>query len=130
MVDDKNDKEGNKLNREFFSLIKKICKKDIKIENSILYRETYLLHQRLHNIKKLSKQKYNEVKSDEFLFYNDQVEINNNNNSTSSTISIKRINLEIQDAFYRFINNICLYFYKGLSLKTMGDDLRRGIYEC
>ena len=36
--------------------------------------------------------------------------------------NIKNINLKLQDSFYRFINNISLYFYQNLSIKTEGDD--------
>ena len=36
---------------------------------------------------------------------------------------IKRININIQDAFYRLFNNLCLYFYHNLSIKAEDDDI-------
>ena len=57
---------------------------------------------------------YKLFKNGDYLDYDDS-----NNNY------IKRVNIQIQDAFYRLINNLCLYFYQNLSLKTEDDDIKK-----
>ena len=38
--------------------------------------------------------------------------------------NIKKLNLQIQDSFYRFINNLCLYVYQNLELKIEADEMK------
>ena len=107
-VEDKSDKEKSKKNKELFSFIKSICKnKEIKGDKNILYREINLLNKVLTDIysKMTDKVKYNN--------YIDYSEDN-----------IKQNNLKIQDSFYRFIINLCLYVYQNLSIKTDADDMK------
>jgi len=113
-IDDKNDKEKSKKNKELFSFIKHVCKnKETKNEKTILYREIDILHTILQNILiKLNedeKSKYYEIlKTKSYISYDD---------------NIKKINILIQDSFYRLINNICMYFYQNLQIKAPGDCL-------
>ena len=124
-VEDKKNKEGSKKNKEFFSLIKKICKKEIKNEKkqTILSKEVFILNKKLNEIQALlsnseneidNNDQYNLFKNGDFLDYDDD-----KNNY------IKKTNIEIQDAFYRLINNLCLYFYQNLSIKTEDDDFKK-----
>ena len=111
-VEDKNDKEKSKNNKELFSFIKNICKnRESKEEKSILYREVNILNNLLSDINS------NDDKNIYFNMYKPHSYISYNN-------EIKNLNLILQDAFYRFINNISLYFYQNLSIKTEADDLK------
>ena len=123
-IEDKNNKIGSKKNKELFSLIKKICKKELKNEKkqTILAREVFLLNKKLNEINLLLNNTENEIenteqyklfKNGDFLDYDD-----------SKNNYIKKINIEIQESFYRLINNLCLYFYQNLSIKTEDDDLK------
>ena len=124
-IEDKNDKKGSKKNKELFSLIKKICKKEVKSDKkqTILAKEVFLLFNKLNEINALLKNNENDVENTEqyklfkdgdFLDYDD-----GKNNY------IKKNNLEIQESFYRLITNLCLYFYQNLSIKTEIDDLKK-----
>jgi len=114
-VEDKNDKEKSKKNKELFSFIKHVCKnKETKNEKTILYREIEILHTYLQNLyikmTEDDKTKYYEIyKSKQFISYDE---------------NIKKLNIFIQDSFYRLINNISMYFYQNLQIKTEGDDLK------
>ena len=120
-VEDKNDKENSKKNKELFSFIKNICKnRESRREENILYREIYILNQVLTDI--YSKMKDNN--DEDNMYYN----IYKLNKYISYDKNIKSINLKIQDSFYRFINNISLYFYQNLSIKTEADDIKKQSY--
>ena len=124
-IEDKKDKKGSKKNKELFSLIKKICKKEVKSDKkqTILAKEVFLLFSKLNEINALLKNNENDAENTEqyklfkdgdFLDYDD-----GKNNY------IKKNNLEIQESFYRLIINLCLYFYQNLSIKTEIDDLKK-----
>jgi hypothetical protein len=109
-IEDKKDKNGSKKNKELFSLIKKICKKEVKNDKkqTILAKEILLLFNKLNEINALLKNNENDVENTEqyrlfkdgdFLDYDD-----GKNNY------IKKNNLEIQESFYRLMTNLCLYF--------------------
>ena len=105
-VEDKSDKEKSKKNKELFSFIKSICKnREIKGDKKILYREINLLNKVLTDI-------YSSYffKSYNYIDYSED--------------NIKQTNLKIQDSFYRFIHNLCLYVYQNLSIKTDADDMK------
>ena len=122
-VDDKNDNENSKKNKELFNWIKKLCKKDINSGKNqhILSSEVSLLYKKLCDIKNMlnnSEKEYDETNKHYLNFKNGRfIEYDDSNDNY-----IKKINLDIQNSFYRFTNNLCLYFYKNLSLKTEGDD--------
>ena len=102
-------------NCNIFDFIKKVCKnKDFKEEReteTILCRETRILYEKLYDYKNKLNNKnnldfYKNISKCDLIDFNEENKIN-----------IKKINKEIQEAFYRLINNLCLYFYKNLTLK-------------
>ena len=114
-VEDKSDKESNKKNKELFSFIKNVCKnKETKNEKTILFREIDTLYNILQKI-------YSKMNDDDKSIY---YEVYKSNTYISYDDNIKNLNLIIQDSFYRLINNISMYFYQNLSIKTEGDDLK------
>ena len=133
MIEDKNNKEGSKKDRELFGFIKQICKnkdpKDDKTRDSILFREIVLLNEVLTEL-------YNKMNEDDFFirtikngkyidYFEDSSEDNNNYNNFvdfKNIKDIKGVNLAIQGSFYRFISDLSLYFYQNLSIKTEGDN--------
>ena len=118
-IEDKSDKEKSKNNRELFNFIKNICKnRESKNEQNILYREINILNKVLSDI--YSKMREKIINEEENIFY----KIYKIYSYISYNKNIKDINLKIQDSFYRFINNISLYFYQNLSIKTEADDIK------
>ena len=115
-VEDKSDKEKSKKNKELFNCIKNACKnKESKNDKKILYREIFILNRVLTDIynrmnDKEDEKYYNIYKYNKYIDYSDD--------------NIKSLNLLIQDSFYRFINNLCLYVYQNLCIKTEGDDMK------
>jgi hypothetical protein len=112
-VDDKSDKEKNKKNKDLFNYIKSCCKN--RENKKILSREVYLLNKVLSDIYYRMNDKedtnyYNIFKFNTYIDYSED--------------NIKTVNLQIQDSFYRFINNLCLYVYQNLSIKTEADDMK------
>ena len=118
-IEDKTSKEKSKNNKELLNFIKNICKnRETKNEQNILYREINILNKVLSDI--YSKMREKIIIEEENIYYKiykiySYISYNNN---------IKDINLKIQDSFYRFINNISLYFYQNLSIKTEADDIK------
>ncbi len=121
-VDDPNDKDKNVRNRVIFDYIKKICKKEIKDDKSvILIREIKILYDKLESYKNNenniitnfsnSSKTLIKINKNKFIDYDDEKGQN----------SIKMKNRNIQEGFYRLINYICLYFYQNLSLKSDDD---------
>ena len=125
-IEDKEQKVNSKKNKELFNYIKKICKKEVKNEKkqTILSKEVYLLYKKLNEINNLlHNSNDNEIENSEAfkLFKNgDYMDYDDSQNNY-----IKKKNIEIQDAFYRLINNLCLYFYENLSIKTEDDDMKK-----
>ena len=105
-------------NCNIFDFIKKICKnKDFKEDReteTILCREIKILYEKLYDYKNKLNNKsnidfYKNISKYDLIDYNEE--------NKNYKINIKNINKEIQEAFYRLINNLCLYFYQNLSLK-------------
>ena len=124
-IEDKDQKDYSKKNKDLFNYIKKICKKEVKNEKkqTILFREISNLYKVLNETNNLLNVVENDIdNSDAYkLFKNgDYLDYDDSNNNY-----IKRVNIQIQDAFYRLINNLCLYFYQNLSLKTEDDDIKK-----
>ena len=113
-LDENNDKT-NENNKKLIKLIKKACeeKEETIITNNILYQSIKKLSFRLKNIYENINDSNNKVNNEQFLDYNDFKDKNNS--------SIYARNREIQEAFYEFIHNACLYFYENLSIKTYSD---------
>ena len=125
-VEDKDQKEKTKKNKDLFNYIKKICKKEVKNEkkDTILAKEVYILYKKLNEIYNLlHNTSENEIENSEsFKLFKDGDYMDYDGNPKDY---IKKTNLEIQDAFYRLINNLCLYFYQNLSIKTEDDDIKQ-----
>ena len=124
-IEDKEKKEYSKKNKDLFTYIKKICKKEVKNEKkqTILSREISNLYKVLNETNNLLHVVENDIdNSDAYkLFKNgDYFDYDDSKNNF-----IKRSNIQIQDAFYRLINNLCLYFYQNLQLKTEDDDIKK-----
>ena len=124
-ISDKDQKENSKKNKDFFTYIRKICKKEVKNvkKQTILCREVYNLYKTLSDTNNLLHNIENDIdNSDAYkLFKNgDYMDYDDSKNNY-----IKKINIRIQNAFYRLINNLCLYFYQHLSIKTDDDDQKK-----
>ena len=126
MNEDPNDKEKNMKNKALFDYIKKICRKEIKDDKGIiLAAEVKVLYEKLES--------YKTENENQSLFSSTStkniIRIGNKNSGNNNFIdydekgqnSIKNKNRNIQEGFYRLINNICLYFYQNLSLKSDDD---------
>jgi len=112
---DNNDSLFKSKNIDIFDYIKKIVKKqDNKDEkDSILCREIKIINEKLSDYKNQLSNKnniefYSHVSKRSLIDYNEE---------NTSYENIKKINIDIQEAFYRLINNLSLYFYENLSLK-------------
>ena len=113
-IDENNDKI-NENNKKLTKLIKKVCeeKDDTTITNNILHQSIKNLSLRLKKIYENINDSFSKTNNEKFLDYDD---VNDKNNFT-----IYARNREIQEAFYEFIHNVCLYFYENLSIKTFSD---------
>ena len=90
-----NDNDLNEKNKLLFDLIKKVGKvKEEKELKTILSRELKALNDELNKSE-------DNLENTQYLDYNDE---------------IHKQNRRIQESFYRFINNICIYFYQNLMI--------------
>ena len=130
MNEDPNDKDKNMKNKTFFDYIKKICKKELDDNGNILEREVKILYEKLEACKNDNSTNSNFYRSTfSTLSSRHMINIDSLNNSNNNFIDyddrgqncIKNKNRNIQEGFYRLINNICLYFYQNLSLKSDDD---------
>ena len=105
--EDLKDNSVNEKNKKLTKLIEKMCREtgdDEKIKSVILYQAINKLSKRLKSI--YEKTYDSSIKSipGEFIDFNKE--------------TIYLMNIEIQESFYQFINNICLYFYENLIIKS------------
>ena len=114
-IEDKNNKEKSQKDKQLFHFIKNVCKnKENKNDKNILQREIEILHLILQNI-------HTKMNDEEKSFYYNIYKLNS---YISYDDSIKKLNIQIQDYFYRLINNISMYFYQNLSIKAEGDNTK------
>ena len=113
----------NYSNKKIMDLVRKICRnsEDEKIKKTTLYQAIKKLNDRLSKVSKLID--LNDRKNNTKINFIEYDNIDQNN-LTSNKKSINYYNREIQEAFYEFINNICIYFYENLSIKARQDDMR------
>ena len=117
-IEDKDQKENSKKNKDFFTYIRKICKKEVKNvkKQTILCREVYNLYKTLSDTNNLLHNIENDIdNSDAYkLFKNgDYMDYDDSKNNY-----IKKINIRIQNAFYRLIT--CVYIFINIyQLKQM-----------
>ena len=126
-INDENDNRINNSNKKIMDLVRKICRnsEDDKIRKTILYQAIKQLNNRLSQFTKIIdlNDKKNIIKIN-FIEYDD--DSNNDINCMSpNKKGINYYNREIQEAFYEFINNICIYFYENLSIKAREDEVRK-----
>ena len=108
-IKDSNNKETTNKNKLLFDLFKKICRsKEEPDSKNILLREIRALHNDLNKIKETFLNDYKNYKMIDF------------------NKDINKINLQIQESFYRFINNICIYFYQNLTI-NLSAELKKNV---
>ena len=108
--EDLKDNSVNEKNKKLIKLIEKLCKEtdEEKIKSITLYQAINKLSKRLKLIyEKLYDSSIKAIPG-EFIDFN--------------KVKISKINKEIQESFYQFINNISLYFYENLSIKATEDE--------
>ena len=108
--EDLKDNSVNEKNKKLIKLIEKLCKEtdEEKIKSITLYQAINKLSKRLKLIyEKLYDSSIKTIPG-EFIDFN--------------KVKISKINNEIQESFYQFINNISLYFYENLSIKATEDE--------
>ena len=130
---DENNENVNKRNKKIMNLIKKICEgnEEEKCKKITFYKAIKNLSERLKkiydNINESGKKNIINIHT-KFLDYDD---FDDNINNLHRTItlnnrflskSINKKNREIQEAFYEFVHNVCIYFYENLSIKAQEDD--------
>ena len=129
---DEDNYDVNEKNKKLVKLIKRIYEgyEEEKSKRNTLYQAIKKLCERLKKIYEgmldTSKKVINFGK---FIDYdnNESYQINCTNSRTNTSIninstSINKNNIEIQEAFYEFVNNVCLYFYQNLSIKAQEDE--------
>ena len=90
-----------------------MCKEyndDEKTKTITLYQAIKNLYKKL----KINCEKYEQfakIYQCDYMYFNDK-----------SPFNIYLMNREIQESFYEFVNNICLYFYENLSIKSSADE--------
>ena len=131
---DENNNNKNERNKKLIKLIKKICEgnEDEKTKNKTIYQAIKNLSDCLKNIYEEMTDTFGKKTisfiAAKYLDFNDDEESNNNSHSlrksmtnTNNYYNINKKNREIQEAFYEFVHNICLYFYENLSIKSPED---------
>ena len=129
---DEDNNDVNEKNKKLVKLIKRIYEgyEEEKNKRNTLYQAIKKLCERLKKIYEgmldTSKKVINIGK---FIDYdnNEAYETNYINSRTNTSIninstSINKNNIEIQEAFYEFVHNMCLYFYQNLSIKAQEDE--------
>ena len=132
---DENNSNVNERNKKMTKLIKKICDgyEDDKCKKITFYQAIKNLSDRLKKIHEtmfdtFGKRNIFTINS-KYIDFDDSDEGPSNNLLRSSTIinnlnsqNINKKNREIQEAFYEFVHNVCLYFYENLSIKAQEDE--------
>ena len=125
-VEDDNDINNEKEERDnrlfdFFRQIFRNREMKEKEKQSILYREVKTIFEKLSYYKELFTKKNTKEKKDEYkkIVNGNYIDYDDNE---ESIYSIKNTNRDIQESFYTLVNNLCIYFYQNLSLKSYEDN--------
>ena len=105
--EDLKDPTVNEKNKKLIKLIEKMCKEsgeNEEIRSITLYQAINKSNKRLKTIYEKAYDPSIKSIPDEFIDFNKE--------------NIYLMNIEIQESFYEFINNICLYFYENLTIKA------------
>ena len=111
--EDLKDTVVNEKNKKLMKLIEKMCKETVEDEKT----KSITLYQAISKLSKHLKLIYEKmydpsIKSIPGKFFDFNLE------------TIYKMNKEIQETFYEFINNICLYFYENLTIKATEDEYK------
>ena len=104
-----NNKNSNN-DKKFLNFIKKVCKSsEYKENDTILFREIWKLHDNLKKFRDLND-------NFSYIYYDKKIKIKN---------------IKIQESFYGFINNICIYLYRNLKVhsnQNRNDTIKMEVY--
>ena len=109
----KNQDNVNEKNKRLMKLIEKMCKEtgdDEKIKAITLY-------QAINKLSKHLKMIYEKI-------YDPSIKSIPGKLFDFNQKTIYKANKEIQESFYEFINNVCLYFYENLTIKATEDEYK------
>ena len=109
----KNQDNVNEKNKRLMKLIERMCKEtgeDEKIKAITLY-------QAINKLSKHLKMIYEKI-------YDPSIKSIPGKLFDFNKETIYKINKEIQESFYEFINNVCLYFYENLTIKATEDEYK------
>ena len=137
-VEDENENNNEEKDENLFNFFKKIFNnKEMKEKEkgSVLYREVKNIFEKLTFYKELFNKKNQKEKKDEYkkvvngnyIDYDDYEESSDLwGNDEKKKFTIKYINRDIQESFYILINNLCIYFYQNLTLRTNYNSKKNG----
>ena len=131
-VEDERENDNEERDNHIFDFFKQIFKnKEMKEEdkNTILYKEVKNIFEKLSFYKELFNKKnpkdkmdeYKKVVNGNYIDYDDHEESAVEGKNDKAKYTIKYINRDIQESFYILINNLCIYFYQNLSLRSYED---------
>jgi hypothetical protein len=119
---DDNDSTVNENNKKLMKVVKKICEEK-EDSRRLLHQSIKKLNIRLKKIYEIINDANNQ---DKFLDYCESKSAVSFDDY-SKYKSIYDNNKEIQEAFYQFVNNVCLYFYESLSIKQQAEEKNKVI---
>ena len=123
---DDNNNNVNERNKKIIKLINRICNgnEDENSKKITFYHAIKNLSDRLKKIYEcIYDSSSKRINFGEFIDYDYSDEVHKNlNNSMINIPNIHLKNLEIQEAFYEFVHNVCLYFYENLSIRAQEDE--------
>ena len=102
----------DKNNKKLVNLIERMCKENYEDEKT----KSITLYQAIKNISKKLKiiiekyEQYAKIIPGDYMDFYDKPPLN-----------IYLMNREIQESFYEFVNNLCLYFYENLTIESNDD---------
>ena len=122
---DEGNSNVNDKNKKIIKLIKRLCEtsEEDKIKKITLYHAIKNLSERLKNLyanihdSKKIPEKFMDFNGEDIQYHSIKSNINSGFYRT-----INEKNREIQEAFYEFVHNVCLYFYENLSIKAQEDE--------
>ena len=130
-VEDEKENDNEEKDDRIFDFFRRIFKNKEMKENekkTILYQEVKNIYEKLcfykeFFVKKNTKEKqkldeYKKIINGNYIYYDDNEETNE---ESSKKNTVKYINRDIQESFYILVNNLCLYFYQNLALKSYED---------
>ena len=131
-VEDERENNNEERDNHIFDFFKQIFKnKEMKEEDkkTILYKEVKNIFDKLSFYKELFTKKntkdkideYKKVVNSNYIDYDDYEESSDESKNDKKKYTIKYINRDIQESFYILVNNLCIYFYQNLSLRSYED---------